>query len=252
MAEKRYRIVGRVVSSGSPHLGVPEVRVEAWDKDLLIDDFIASAVTGADGRFTMEFHSSAFRGFFFDDEPDLYFKVFDQDQLVKNTKDSVMWNVEAGTTEITIDVDIEVVEVHVAADTSHSEQMQETGRKDMGAKKYGYDDYQDKGSKKYGGGGQTGVQDIVTIVLKRYTALELWRALAIALGVVTQPKKKKGKGKKKGGGGKKYDGSKPKGGKPPGGGKPPVGGKPPGGGKPPVGKSLGGGKPKAGTKKGKR
>jgi hypothetical protein len=57
-----------------------------------------------------------------------------------------------------------------------------------------------KGKGKGGGGGYTGLQDVVPVILKRQTAIDLLNALIIALGVVPQPKKKKGKGKKKGGG----------------------------------------------------
>ncbi len=56
MAKKKYQIVGRVVGRGSRQ-GVPDARVEAWDKELLIDDKVGSAVTGADGSFKIEFDS---------------------------------------------------------------------------------------------------------------------------------------------------------------------------------------------------
>ncbi|MGH8543257.1 MAG: hypothetical protein ACREX3_06420 [Gammaproteobacteria bacterium] len=85
----------------------------------------------------------------------------------------------------------------------------------------------------YGGkppGGQYGKQEVVAIILKRYTAVDLLNALIIALGIVPIGKKK-GKGKKDGGGGYPYGGKSPGGVKPPGGGKRPGGGKPPGGGK---------------------
>ncbi|MCI0589999.1 MAG: hypothetical protein L0Y67_00055 [Gammaproteobacteria bacterium] len=106
--------------------------------------------------------------------------------------------------------------------------------------------------KKYGGGGgygdkppggQYGKQDVVAIILKRYTAIDLFNGLIIALGIVPIGKKK-GKGKKDGGGGYPYGNKPPGGSKPPGGRKPPAGGKPPGGGKRP-----GGGKPPSGRKK---
>jgi hypothetical protein len=67
-----------------------------------------------------------------------------------------------------------------------------------------------------------GDQDVIRILIKRYTAIDLLNALLFALGVVVNPKTK-GKGKK--GKGKKKGGSKPP--KPVGklrsGGRPPIG-----------------------------
>lgn len=63
-----------------------------------------------------------------------------------------------------------------------------------------------KGSKGKKGKGKWayGDQDVIKILIKRYTAVDLLNALIIALGVVVNPKGKgkgkKGKGKKKGGG----------------------------------------------------
>ena len=44
MANKKYQVVGRVVSASYPERGVASARVEAWDKDLLVDDLVGSAV----------------------------------------------------------------------------------------------------------------------------------------------------------------------------------------------------------------
>src|SRR5258707_7996848 len=105
MAEK-YLILGRVISRVSQQ-GIPNLRVEAWDKDLIVDDLVASAVTDATGAFRMEFDSSYFRELFVDRQPDLFFRVFDGGKLIKSTEDSVLWNVGAET-EITIEVDVAV------------------------------------------------------------------------------------------------------------------------------------------------
>jgi outer membrane protein assembly factor BamB len=105
MAEK-YLILGRVISRISRQ-GIPNLRVEAWDKDLIVDDLVASAVTDATGAFRMEFDSSYFRELFVDRQPDLFFRVFDGGKLIKSTEDSVLWNVGAET-DITIEVDVAV------------------------------------------------------------------------------------------------------------------------------------------------
>src|ERR1041384_3285544 len=105
MSEEKYRIIGTVISS-STRQGVAGARVEAWDRDLRIDDLVGSAVTGDDGSFVIEFESSYFRELFADRRPDLFFKVFLQDKLIKSTEDSVLWNVDAHDIPITIEVDV--------------------------------------------------------------------------------------------------------------------------------------------------
>jgi outer membrane protein assembly factor BamB len=107
MSEDRYRIVGNVISSSTGQ-GVAGARVEAWDKDLHVNDLVGSAVTAEDGSFVIEFDSSYFRELFADRRPDLFFKVFLQDRLIKSTEDSVLWNVDAHDIPVTIEVDIDV------------------------------------------------------------------------------------------------------------------------------------------------
>jgi len=113
MTEKTFHISGKV--KNLENQGVPNLRVEAWDKDLFIDDFVAEAVTDPDGRFHMSFPDERFREFFFDRRPDLYFKVRKgshvTDEVIADTSDSILWNVESGVTEIPdIEVDLPVEE----------------------------------------------------------------------------------------------------------------------------------------------
>lgn len=105
MERKTYRIVGRVINLDDQR-GIPGLRVEAWDKDLIFHDLVGSTVTGHQGSFGMVFDDSAFRELFFDRHPDLFFKVFKGPRLLKSTKDSVLWNVTAGKTEVVIEVDL--------------------------------------------------------------------------------------------------------------------------------------------------
>src|ERR1044072_3420453 len=107
MSEEKYRIVGRVISSATGQ-GVSSARVEAWDKDLHVNDLVGSAVTGADGFFVIEFDSSYFRELFADRKPDLFFKVLLQDKLFQSTEDSVLWNVDAHDIPVSIEVDVNV------------------------------------------------------------------------------------------------------------------------------------------------
>jgi plastocyanin len=112
----RYEIEGRVLDS-STGAGVAGVRVEAWDKDLGVDDHLGSAETITDGSFSITFDEGMFRDLFweFDDEgsiwdlfwdrrPDIYFKVFCRNDLIASTEDSVLWNVNNPDVQLTIEV----------------------------------------------------------------------------------------------------------------------------------------------------
>jgi hypothetical protein len=54
-----YRIAGRITEAET-HDGIEGVIVSAFDKDRLRDDFLAEAMTDADGRFAIEYSSGAF------------------------------------------------------------------------------------------------------------------------------------------------------------------------------------------------
>ncbi len=215
MAKKKYQIVGRVVIAGQGVLGL---RVEAWDKDRISDDLVSNAVTGTDGSFQMRFDQSYFADLFLDSQPDLYFKVFDGDQLIKSTEDSVLWNVAAGKTEVVIELgsgqpkgdgvmpkqpggktpagtkETVVVKAPVGGKGTKpgkGPKKDKTPKKGKG-KKNGTEQYQPSGS------------DFVCVIISKKCALELATAISLALGFPVTPgkkkgKKKKGKDKKKGG-----------------------------------------------------
>jgi len=102
MTEKTFHFSGYV--KNRENKPVPDLRVEAWDKDLFFDDFVAEAVTNPDGRFHMSFPDKRFRELFFDRRPDLYFKVREgrevADEVIKDTSDSILWNVESDATDL--------------------------------------------------------------------------------------------------------------------------------------------------------
>ena len=60
MAQDRWRIQGRVVDSesGRPLEGV---RVEAWDKESLLEDVVGAAITQDDGSFCLHFDGHFFQ-----------------------------------------------------------------------------------------------------------------------------------------------------------------------------------------------
>jgi len=100
---KVYKITGKVIRSDTRE-GIKGLRVEAWDKDLLVNDLIGSAITGERGVFRIQFDDSYFKEIFLDRRPDLFFKVFKGSKLIKSTEDSVLWNMKREDIEQTIEV----------------------------------------------------------------------------------------------------------------------------------------------------
>lgn len=98
----RYEIKGHVVDSFTGE-GVGGVRVEVWDKDFGLDDYLGAATTRSDGSFSITFEDSAFRDIFFDNWPDLYFKVYCYNELLASTEESVLWNVRNPEVGVTIE-----------------------------------------------------------------------------------------------------------------------------------------------------
>lgn len=85
MTQRHIRIDGLVVDSSSRR-PLPGLRVEAWDEDLAVDDFVGRVEqTGPDGRFSIALEDSYFRGLFRERHPDLYFRVFRNDALIART-----------------------------------------------------------------------------------------------------------------------------------------------------------------------
>ena len=100
-----FLIAGHVVDRKTRQ-GAANLRVEAWDKDLILDDLIGSAHTDAQGNFCIEFAQSYFKELFLDRQPDLFFKVFLGEKLITSTEDFVLWSLRAGETAIEIEVDL--------------------------------------------------------------------------------------------------------------------------------------------------
>jgi hypothetical protein len=99
----RYEIKGKVVyvSTGACVAGV---RVEAWDADRVVDDYLGYAATTSDGSFAIEFDEDTFRDIYLDRWPDIYFKVFYGDYQLASTEDLARWNVKTPDPYVTIEV----------------------------------------------------------------------------------------------------------------------------------------------------
>ena len=62
MANAAFQIAGHIIDRRSRQ-GLAGLRVEAWDKDLIVNDLVGSAVTDAQGRFEISFTQSYFSEF---------------------------------------------------------------------------------------------------------------------------------------------------------------------------------------------
>ena len=72
--------------------------IKAYDKDLLFDDLLGSAISNAAGEFEIIFEPQDFRDFF-EARPDIYFKVFRSSggKLVYDSSEAVRWNAGRNT-----------------------------------------------------------------------------------------------------------------------------------------------------------
>ncbi|WP_372950608.1 neuraminidase-like domain-containing protein [Mariniphaga sp.] len=111
MTKDKITITGSIISKQTNE-GVPELRIEAWDKDLLIDDYLGEAVTDQGGNFKITFTQERFKELFFDKNPDLYFKIYRDERLIHSTEHSVLWNIKNHIENVRIIVDMEKVNIN--------------------------------------------------------------------------------------------------------------------------------------------
>lgn len=108
-----FLIQGTVVSRDTRQ-PLPNLIVEALDKDLLFDDRLGSATTDQDGYFELHYERGDFQELFMDLKPDIYLRIRRADgSVILTTEDKVRY--EAGRTE-TFNIMIPVME-HVKGET---------------------------------------------------------------------------------------------------------------------------------------
>jgi len=92
-----FKITGIVKDEGSGR-PLPGFFVKAYDKDLLFDDLLGSALTDPSGKFEIVSGPGDFRDFF-ESRPDIYFKVYQSagGELIHDTSDALHWNIRRNT-----------------------------------------------------------------------------------------------------------------------------------------------------------
>ncbi len=109
MNQNTFAISGRIID-GQTKQGIPGLRIEAWDKDLIFNDLVGSVETDRQGRFSMSFTTDYFSEIFFDRRPDIFFKVFHGEKEIRPINAPFIPNMQPGEREITIEVDLSSVE----------------------------------------------------------------------------------------------------------------------------------------------
>jgi hypothetical protein len=103
--KRKYRICG-VVIERQTRRQLAGMRVEAWDKDPLFDDLLGTAITNEQGTFQIEFDETYFQELFLDQYPDIFFRVFCGDTLIKSTEDAILWNTQSTQLQIALEVEL--------------------------------------------------------------------------------------------------------------------------------------------------
>jgi hypothetical protein len=99
----KFRIVGRVVDRRTKE-GVRGVRVEAWDKDIKYNDLLGSTSTNDRGYFVINFDTTYFREMYPEKAPDVFFRVFRGNRVIKSTEDTPLKDMN-NNAEVTIEIE---------------------------------------------------------------------------------------------------------------------------------------------------
>ena len=103
-APTTFRISGQVVDNRRRR-PVAGVHVQAWDLDVRFHSLLGSADTDAEGRFKIAFNESYFGDYGGDQLPDLFFRVFRNEELLLSTESTPIRNFADGAPAVTLEVD---------------------------------------------------------------------------------------------------------------------------------------------------
>lgn len=97
----RFILKGRIVHFGTDK-GIGGLKVVAWDYDLIPkNDRLGHGMTNESGEFEIHFTRKEF-SWLLDRKPDLYFEIFNGDEMIKSTADKIIKNADESTSEIII------------------------------------------------------------------------------------------------------------------------------------------------------
>ncbi len=102
---RNWTVRGTVI--GSNEKPIPELIVEAWDKDLVGQQCLGRGTTNEEGQFEVSFVNTAFNNMGLDPKPDLYFVIFQNGTAVANTLDNVLDNVDESHPPIVLKIPLE-------------------------------------------------------------------------------------------------------------------------------------------------
>jgi hypothetical protein len=100
-----YVLNGRVVEKATGG-AIANVVVEAWDRDTRFHDMLGSTVTANDGSFSIAFDADYFGDYGGDLQPDVFFRVYRDNRLIKSTQDEPRMNLGRGASSHVIEIDL--------------------------------------------------------------------------------------------------------------------------------------------------
>ncbi|MCQ3976648.1 MAG: hypothetical protein DPW09_24715, partial [Anaerolineae bacterium] len=104
MTDKTLQITGEVINR-YVRQGIQNLRIEAWDNDLIHDQPIAEATTDAEGKFQIPLDINQLVTIFGKRPPVLFFKVYRDNELLASTENSVVWSIKNSRQEIVIEIE---------------------------------------------------------------------------------------------------------------------------------------------------
>jgi hypothetical protein len=104
MNARVYTISGHLIDRAT-RVGIGGVTVEAWDRDTRFHDMLGSTVTNSDGAFWITFDPEYFGDYGGDLAPDVFFRVYRDQQLVLDTMDRTGMNVERGLQQVVLEIE---------------------------------------------------------------------------------------------------------------------------------------------------
>ncbi len=101
---REWRIVGRI--TGEANEPIAGLKVELWDNDQFKENPLATGNTNANGEVDITFDHTVFPEDALDYQPDLYFNILQNDNLIKSTQTTPLRKLNPGTHTLNLSVAI--------------------------------------------------------------------------------------------------------------------------------------------------